>query len=448
MNDETPTPFDTVGDAPVEARIVAWVLGETSAFEAAELERLCEERPELLVFRRRMAALHGLLADAEAAEKDRSWKLPSDKRRVLDEIMGDEHVTRLEPDLIRPEAHKERTTRRSGRRAIWAIAACVALTLFIVRLTPRKHEAEAIIEVKSRASGTSPLGQDRGNTSSLSPQFFGTEFEKIKSRSALEKVVDNLELAQRWGVDKESAVQRVKDSIVTSKVSGTDLISIRAREASERDAQEITQEVVRAYQNYRRSLESQQADKELAELNKAVRDQEDKVEERRKVLSTLVRTKGVIYKGQDSFYGQSGVDEEERLKNVDVMKNDSREDAIKRGLDAQDYADAKRDFETDQQLLQAMRLKQIGENIANKMTEESVVVHSMPQKLEPEKPKSSPSQPAVPAKGNYRVESKQSQPSGELDLKQSKEQSMLAKRPAMAASPAAPGQPQLPAAAD
>ena len=63
-----PTPFDTVGDESVEARIVAWVLGETSAFEAAELERLCEERPELLVFRRRMRALHGLLTEAEAAQ--------------------------------------------------------------------------------------------------------------------------------------------------------------------------------------------------------------------------------------------------------------------------------------------------------------------------------------------------------------------------------------------
>ena len=54
------------------------------------------------------------------------------------------------------------------------------------------------------------------------------------------------------------------------------------------------------------------------EFEKAVRAQEDKVEERRKVLSTIVRTKGIIYKGQDSFYGQSGADEE-------VMKDDARE---------------------------------------------------------------------------------------------------------------------------
>ena len=40
-----PTPFDTVGDESVEARIVAWVLGETSAFEAAELEQALAQSP-------------------------------------------------------------------------------------------------------------------------------------------------------------------------------------------------------------------------------------------------------------------------------------------------------------------------------------------------------------------------------------------------------------------
>ena len=44
-----------------------------------------------------------------------------------------------------------------------------------------------------------------------------------------------------------------------------------------------------------------------------------------------------------------------------VEANNLREEAIKRGLDAQDYIDAKREFETDQQLLDAMKLKQIKE---------------------------------------------------------------------------------------
>ena len=122
MNDSTP--FDTIGDEPVEARIVSWVLGEASAFEAAELERLCEERPELLVFRRRMRALNGLLTESEAVEPDRSWKLPEEKRKVLDEIFGEKNPARTESD-------NESRIARSARRALLAIAACVMLTLFL-----------------------------------------------------------------------------------------------------------------------------------------------------------------------------------------------------------------------------------------------------------------------------------------------------------------------------
>ncbi len=494
MND---TPFDTIGDEPVEARIVAWVLGESSAFEAAELERLCEERPELLVFRRRMRALHGLLTEAEAAAPDHSWKLPPEKRRLLDEIFGEEKVVQLDP-------RKELRIPRNGRRAFLAIAACIAITFFVARLAPWKYEAEATLEVKPRSVAGSP-------SNPFTPQFFGTEFEKIKSRSSLEKVVENLDLPQRWKIDKESAIKRVKDSIETRNLSGTDLISIKVRDASERDAQEITQEVVEAYKKYRADIELRAAEKGSLEFKKAIQDQEDKVEEGRKVLATIVRTKGIIYKGQDSFYGPSGVDKDQgarksletydqllrdktqletqigslmkmdseqliatasgldlpdniirnlnpqyleakrqlealkingegehhpkvlaaknqvkemkhqldegvinlratlqakldvaqdSLESVEIVKNDTREEAIQRGLDAQGYVDAKREFETDQQLLQSMKLKQINETITRQMTDESIVVHEMTPPVESKNAKASVAIPAAPSAGS------------------------------------------------
>lgn len=92
------------------------------------------------------------------------------------------------------------------------------------------------------------------------------------------------------------------------------------------------------------------------ELDKAIRDQEDKVEERRKVLATIVRTKGIVYKGQDSLYGPSGVDEDAAGAPADhIASNEMREESIGRGLDAQDLVDAKRDFDSDQQQLEEMR---------------------------------------------------------------------------------------------
>ena len=536
MDHEPPAPFDTVGDEPVEARIVAWVLGEASAFEAAELERLCEERPELLVFRRRMRALHGLLTEVEASEADHSWKLPPEKRMLLDEICGQERTVRL-------EAEQEHRIQRSGRRAWLAIAACVMLGVVVMQLIPRKYESKVTLEVKPRSSGISPLAE-----SGMKPQFFGTEFEKIKSNSSLEKVVDNLDLADRWKVDKQTAVKRLKENITTENVRGTALIDILVRDAKKQDADEIAMEVTKAYKEYRSEIENRESTKALFELNKAVRDQEDKVEERRKVLATIVRTKGIMYKGQDSFYGQSGVDEDqaargalqtynelqaqkmqlesqaqsllkydsddllryasgldlpensikqnypqylqskreisdlkikgladnhptleaarenitamkrqldegvinlkdtlntqlamasERLEKVKALKDDTHEDAIKRGLDAQDYADAKRDFETDQELLQQLKLKQIGETISSKMSDESIAIVESPSSFSTTSrsavpaPAAAPAPvaetaPVMPGKVDYQLKSGRASQIAQAEAKESARQGQLA----------------------
>ena len=198
----------------------------------------------------------------------------------------------------------------------------ILLTLLLVFMTaavityvmPKKYESEATIEVKPRSGGMSPLGngmREASGGNAITAQFFGTEFEKIKSSNSLAKVVDNLELMNKWGVNKETAIRILKGIVNTQNIRGTDLISIRVRHTSKEDARDVTAEVAKAYKEYRSEIENRDSTRALYELNKAVRDQEDKVEERRKVLATIVRTKGIIYKGQDSFYGQSGVDEDQ-----------------------------------------------------------------------------------------------------------------------------------------
>lgn len=376
----------------------------------------------------------------------------------------------------------------------------ILLTLLLVFMTaavityvmPKRYESQAVIEVKPRQAGMSPLGTQMTETSGanqMTAQFFGTEFEKIKSRNSLSKVVESLQLVNRWNVDKETALSILKGIVNTQNIRGTDLIAIRVRHTNKVDARDVAEEVAHAYKAYRTEIETRDAERQLQELNKAVRDQEDKVEERRKVLATIVRTKGIIYKGSDSFYGSTGVDEDQgaksalqifhqleqeklqlesqissllkydsdqlmvyasgldlpdniirslypqyleakrqidslringlgdlhptmlvaldqienmkrqldegvvnlratlqaqldlasnRLKSVEVMKDVTKEEAIKRGLDAQDYVDAKREFETDQNLLQTMKVKQMGETISRKIPGESVEIHDDP----------------------------------------------------------------------
>ena len=78
----------------------------------------------------------------------------------------------------------------------------------------------------------------------------------------------------------------------------------------------------------------------MSELEKAIAKQESKVEERRKVLAAIVKHKG------------TGDGKPMIADNPDT-------EAIKKGHALQDYVDAKRDFETDQELLQMMKLKLI-----------------------------------------------------------------------------------------
>lgn len=377
----------------------------------------------------------------------------------------------------------------------------ILLTLLLVFMTaavityvmPKKYESEATIEVKPRSTGMSPLGGEMGvssGASRMTPNFFGTEFAKITSRNSLSKVVEKLDLTNKWGVDSETAIRILKGIVVTQNIRGTDLISIRVRHTDREDARNVTAEVANAYKFYRTEIESREAEKGLTELKRAVRDQEDIVENSRKALSTIAKQKRIIITGPESLYGSYGVDKDQearsaqenfiqlqqdkmqlenqinsllkydsdqlmvsapglelpdniikilypqyleskrnldtlkiqglgdkhptvlaamdqikslkqqldegvvtlratlqkqlemansQLKNLEVMKDNTLEDAIKRGIDTQDYMDAKKKFETDQALLQTMKLNEINGTITEKMTEESIVIHEEAQ---------------------------------------------------------------------
>lgn len=367
MNDN-PSPFGIHPDDQLEARITAWVLGEASPFEIAELESLVAKSPELQLFLARTLAIHALLQEAETTANTPSedWKLPNKKRAKLSPILGDIHV-------LVPE--KESRIRRASFRAAWGIAAVFVVTFFSLRLLPQDYEAEAVIEIKPRERMIDPLGGTMREPSAMTPQFFGTEFEKIKSRNSLEKVVDELDLTARWNTDKETAIRKLKGSIETENIRGTDLISIRVRQSDEQDAKEITRAVTEGYRDYRNSLEEKQHELGLAEIKKAVRQQEDKVDERRKVLTTISRTKKIIYNGDTDLAG-SGFDEDADAGNL--AKKESKNAALERSIDTTDYVDAKRDFETDLALLEQMKIKLMTEEISADVPNDSVVIHDEP----------------------------------------------------------------------
>lgn len=223
----------------------------------------------------------------------------------------------------------------------------------VTYVIPKKYESETVIEVRPMPS-PSEVGEVPPQTTTQ--YFFGTEFNKIKSRASLAEVVEKLELINQWGVDQDTAIRILNEIVMTENIRGTDLIAIRVRHTDREATRDIAAEVARVYWSYRVGIIKRDSDRRLAELNKAVKEQEEKVEERRKAVAEMMK-----------------------LKRPLLSEPDDLNDGNERTHREQNYIDAKRDFETDQQLLQTLKLKQTGENIAAKMDGESIVIHQEPQ---------------------------------------------------------------------
>ncbi len=139
MNDD----LQSYIEPELEARIVALVLGEASAFEEGELEKLIAERSELQAYRERIEKVHGVVGEAHREVDDEEWKLSDEKR----EVILSRYRKTAQAEVI--EKRRERGSRRAQRNLIYACAACLLLTLiFGGMLMPMgvKKEGQLIAE--------------------------------------------------------------------------------------------------------------------------------------------------------------------------------------------------------------------------------------------------------------------------------------------------------------
>ncbi len=153
-NDETQPPAGPPPgpDAEIEARVVAWVLGEASAFEIAELERLVAARPELAIFKRRLEAVHGLVGEAARPEPAALRLAPGRREKLLATIGAGASEGEITPEhaaaAATPLSLPLLGARGKGRRVpAWAgiaiaAAACVTVGLFVMQERTLSFEKE------------------------------------------------------------------------------------------------------------------------------------------------------------------------------------------------------------------------------------------------------------------------------------------------------------------
>jgi secreted protein with Ig-like and vWFA domain/Na+-transporting methylmalonyl-CoA/oxaloacetate decarboxylase gamma subunit len=118
----------------LEARIVAWVAGEASAFEAAELGRVAAEKPEIAAFKRRIEAAQGFVSEAVRPDKVPFRLAPERRAKLLQMINPAGNPVRPSaadtPVYLSPAALRRK--QQSQFRWMMGAAACLLFGVFLV----------------------------------------------------------------------------------------------------------------------------------------------------------------------------------------------------------------------------------------------------------------------------------------------------------------------------
>ena len=161
-------------------------------------------------------------------------------------------------------------------------------------LSPKKYESVALVQVIPTSPGADPFGGASVRTPEIATrQFFATQFAVISSRATLERIVEKLGLTMRWNLPADEVVDVLAGIVTVQQVRDTDLIEIRVRHTQPEDARDIADMVAREYASRRSEMEMERAQDVLSALDAELEIQENKVEEKRKALDTIIKTLGI-----------------------------------------------------------------------------------------------------------------------------------------------------------
>lgn len=202
--------------------------------------------------------------------------------------------------------------------------------LVITYVMPKRYESKAVVQVRPKGVGTVLIpGGDNRFQAEMGPTFFPTEFEVIRAQKTLDSAIEDLDLVNKWNSDPESVRRTLRGIVDAQNIRGTALIEIRVRYNDPKDAQMIAKAVSEAYRERRTTQQSEYATQALEQLSRAVVAQKDAVEDKRKLLSQIIRQEGIIYHGDTSLGGGSrGYGEAEEAESAAKAYDQLEQDKI------------------------------------------------------------------------------------------------------------------------
>ena len=149
----------------------------------------------------------------------------------------------------------------------------LVVAALITYVAPKIYESEAVIEVRKSAGA---------------PMVQSLVLERIKSRVTMERVVDQLELANKWNLDKDAAVLVLKKIVTYQGIQGTDLIAVKVRHTDRMEAVRITSAVVGNFKDQLEHVEREKSRKALDDLSTSIMDLRVDLENKREIFVSEV----------------------------------------------------------------------------------------------------------------------------------------------------------------
>lgn len=180
----------------------------------------------------------------------------------------------------------------------------ILLAFFLVFMTavvitymlPNQYLGKVQLQVKRESTVGGPFyGPNKDDQSLPYSTFMQTQFEIIRSKETLTRVIQDMNLIDQWNLANESeAYKMLLGKVDTQNVRGTDLLDIEVYHTDENVAAELANKVSDAYRERRKEEELDRAQVMLASLGLQIQSQKDKVEASRIRMLDLMEKSGYV----------------------------------------------------------------------------------------------------------------------------------------------------------
>ena len=170
----------------------------------------------------------------------------------------------------------------------------VATAAVVTYFMPKKYQSTALVELRPEASDIQPFSHQTGDNPGLDPRFAPTQIEIIQRQKVLYPVIEKLDLIHRWAkegnaLNYEGTYWKLRSMLTLKPVRNTELLDVTATSTDAKEAAELANAVVQAYQDLRLNERKQLGSESIGALDTNLDEKREKVNDIEKKLIEIRR---------------------------------------------------------------------------------------------------------------------------------------------------------------